>query len=295
MTRMHEDELEIDESLVRRLLAAQLPQWADLPIRRVEPAGTDNAIFRLGDELAARIPRIDWAADEPAKAHRWVPLLAPSLPLALPEPVALGEPGEGYPWPWSVCRWLEGEVATPEHLGDPAQTAADLAAFLVALRGVDSTGGPAPEGRGGPLAPRDGRVRESIEALADEIDVDEVTAEWEAALAAPEWSGDPVWIHGDLDARNLLASDGRLSGVVDFGTLAVGDPACDVMAAWKLLSSANRGAFRAALGVDDATWVRARGWVLSQALIALAYYTMETNAVLVLECRRWMAELLADR
>ncbi len=295
MSTMHEGELEIDVPLVGRLLEAQFPQWANQLIEPVEPSGTDNAIFRLGTDLAVRLPRIDWAADEPAKAHRWLPMLAPQLPLAVPVPVALGEPAEGYPWQWSVCLWLEGENATIDRIADPAQAAIDLAGFLAALQGIDPADGPPPEGRGGPLAPRDGRVRASIAALADEIDVEAVTAAWEAALDEPEWAGEPVWIHGDLDARNLLVDGGRLSGVLDFGTAAVGDPACDVMVTWKMLPAANRGDLRAALSVDDATWARARGWVVSQALIALAYYTMDTNPVLVLECRRWLAEALADR
>lgn len=259
---MHEDELEIDIPLMRRLLAAQVPRWADLPIERVEPAGTDNAIFRLGTDMAVRLPRVDWASDEPAKAQRWLPR-APSRPLAIPVPLELGAPGEGYPWEWSVCRWLEGENATADGIADPAQAAVDLARFIA--------------------------------ALADEIDVEAVTAAWEAALRAQEWSDPPVWIHGDLDSRNLLAQRGRLSGVLDFGTVAVGDPACDVVVAWKMLPAGMRDLFRAELSVDNATWERARGWALSQALIALACYTMETNPVLVLESGRWMAEALADR
>jgi aminoglycoside phosphotransferase (APT) family kinase protein len=290
---MHEGELEIDVPLVRRLLAAQFPRWADLPIERVEPAGTDNAIFRLGADLAVRLPRIRWANDEPAKAQRWLPRLAPLLPLAIPVPIALGTPAEGYPWEWSVCRWLGGENATVDRL-DPAHSATDLAGFIAAFQRIDATDGPPAEGRGGPLAPRDERVRDSIASLGDEIDAEAVAEEWEAALGAPEWSDAPVWIHGDLDSRNLLAERGRLSGVLDFGTLAVGDPACDVMVAWKMLPAETRGVFRAELSVDDATWARARGWVLSQALIALAYYTMETNPVLVRESWRWMAEVLAD-
>lgn len=242
---MHVDEFEIDIPLVRRLLAAQFPRWADLPIEPVEPAGTDNAIFRLGTDMAVRLPRIDWATDEPAKAHRWLPRLAPSLPLAIPVPIGLGAPAEGYPWEWSICRWLEGENATADRIADPAQAAIDLAKFISALQRIDPTDGPPPEGRGGPLAPRDERVRVSIASLADEIDVEAVTAAWEAALLAPEWSDPPVWIHGDLDARNLLAERGRLCGVLDFGTLAVGDPACDVMVAWKMLQTAARDVFRA--------------------------------------------------
>jgi len=295
MCAMHADELAIDAALVARLLAAQFPRWADLPIERVDPSGTDNAIYRLGADMAIRMPRQRSSGHVPAEEFRWLPMLAPNLPLAIPQPIALGEPAEGYPCQWLICRWLEGENATLERIADPSQAAMDLAEFISALQAVDPTGGPAPDGRGGPLAPRDEWTRDSIAALADEIDVDLVTAAWETALQAPEWSGRPVWIHGDLDARNMLVQRGRLSGVLDFATMAVGDPASDVMVAWKMLPAEHRDTFRAALAVDDSTWARARGWVLSQALMALSYYTMQTNPTLVLESRRWMREVLSDR
>jgi aminoglycoside phosphotransferase (APT) family kinase protein len=295
VTKMHADELDIDVRLVGRLVAEQFPQWADLGIESVEPSGTDNAVFRLGSEMAVRLPRLASASGAPVVEFHWLPKLAPSLPLAVPVPIALGEPAEGYPCTWSVCRWLDGEPATPDRILDPDLAALDLAGFIAALQRIDPTDGPPPEGRGGPLAPRDGRTRESIAALAGTIDVQDVTAAWEEALGAPSWTGPPVWIHGDLDPRNMLVVKGRLSAVLDFGTMAVGDPACDVMAAWKMLPAQARSRFRSSLSVDDATWMRARGWVLSQSLIALAYYTMETDPVLVLECRRWLGEVLADR
>ena len=291
MGAMHADELAIDAALVARLLAAQFPRWADLTIERVEPSGTDNAIYRLGADMAVRLPRQRSSGDVPAEEFRWLPMLAPQLPLAIPEPIALGEPAEGYPCQWLICRWLDGENATLERIADPAQAASDLAGFIAALQAVDPTGGPAPDGRGGPLAPRDEWTRDSIAVLADEIDVALVTTAWETALEAPEWSGTPVWVHGDLDARNMLIEHGRLSAVLDFATMAVGDPASDVMVAWKMLPAEHRDTFRAALGVDDATWARARGWALSQALMILSYYTTETNPTLVLEGRRWMREL----
>ena len=295
MCAMHADELAIDAALVTRLITEQFPRWTELPIERVEPSGTDNAIYRLGADMAIRMPRQRSSGDVPAEEFRWLPMLAPHLPLAIPEPIALGEPAEGYPCQWLICRWLDGENATLERIADPSLAATDLAGFISAMQAIDPTGGPAPDGRGGPLAPRDEWTRDSIAALADEIDVDLVTAAWETALQAPEWSAPPVWIHGDLDARNMLVQHGRLSGVLDFATMAVGDPASDVMVAWKMLPAEHRDTFRAALAVDDATWARARGWVLSQALMILSYYTMETNPTLVVESRRWMREVLADR
>lgn len=295
---MHADEVHTDASLVRSLLAVQFPQWADLPIVRVRSAGTDNALYRLGDELVARLPRRERSAGTLRKEHRWLPRLGPHLPVAVPVPLAAGRPASGYPFEWSVYAWLDGEDATVEPFTDPDRLAADLARFVAALQRLDPAGGPRPGEhnffRGAPLAARDATTRASIDGLGDGIDADTVTAAWEAALRVPGWERPPVWIHGDLDARNLLAVEGRLSAVIDWGGLGVGDPACDVMVAWKALSPDARDAFRAALSVDDATWARARGWVLSQALVALAYYTPRTNPVLVAEARRWLAEALAD-
>ena len=297
--KMHDDELDIDASLVRRLLASQFPHWAELPIERIEPTGTDNAIYRLGDDMVVRLPRVARTVATLEKERAWLPRLAPRLPLAVPVPLAEGMPAEGYPWVWSVYRWLDGVDATVEPIADLGRAASDLARFVAALQAIDPAGGPPPGAhnffRGEPLAARDAAVRSSIAALRDAIDVDAVTAEWEAALRAPEWRRPPVWIHGDLDARNVLVQGGRLSAVIDWGALGVGDPACDVMVAWKLLSVDTRGAFREALSIDDATWARGRGWALSQAVNALSYYTLETNAVLVREAQRWLAEVLADR
>jgi aminoglycoside phosphotransferase (APT) family kinase protein len=291
--RMHVDEMDTDPALVRRLVATQFPDWAGLPIEPVPFFGTDNAIYRLGDELAVRLPRREKNVETLAKELRWLPVLAPQLPLPIPTPVAVGEPGAGFPFRWAVYRWVAGEAPSSATVG-----AGDLAAFIAALQRVDPAGGPLPGPhnafRGEPLARRDGPVRAALRALSSTLDVAAATSVWETSLAAAEWSEAPVWIHGDLDARNVLVRDGRLSGVIDFGCLGVGDPACDVMVAWKLFSAGSRESFRAALAVDGATWRRARGWALSQALGALSYYTNENNPVLVREARRWLAEALAD-
>ena len=291
--RMHADELEVDVPLVRRLLAQQFPTWSELPLEPVLQRGTDHAIFRLGDELSVRLPRIAWAVGQPELEQEWLPRLAPHLPLAIPRPVALGRPGCGYPHRWAVHTWLPGEPATAGRLRDPVEAARDLARFITALRGIDTIDAPA-AGRGEPLATRDEQTRIWLARLGGAVDATAVTEVWEAALAAPVWDGPPRWVHGDLDSRNLLARDGRLSGLVDFGGLGVGDPACDVSTAWKLFAGESREVFGAELDVDDATWARARGHVVSQALGALAYYTIENNAVLVLEGRRWLGEALAD-
>jgi aminoglycoside phosphotransferase (APT) family kinase protein len=292
---MHADEVDTDATLVRRLLIAQFPQWAGLPIEPVRSAGTDNAIYRLGDDLAVRLPRIHWAVGQVEKEQRWLPRLAPHLRLAIPVPFAKGAPGEGYPWHWSVGPWLEGENATVDRIRDLREAATDLAAFIAALQRIDPTGGPrpGPTERGVPLAVRDSDTRTAIAALCGEVDTDGVTAAWDAALAAPVWQRPEVWIHGDLSSGNLLAVRGRVSAVIDFGALNVGDPSCDLSVAWTLFSGESREVFRAALSVDDATWARGRGWALSWALIALPYY-LRTNPVIVASARHTIAEVLAD-
>jgi aminoglycoside phosphotransferase (APT) family kinase protein len=293
---MHIDEVPTDSGLVRRLLAAQFPQWADLPLAPVPSAGTDNAIYRLGDDLAVRLPRIHWATGQVAKERAWLPKLAPLLPLQLPVQLAVGEPGAAYPYQWAIYRWLPGEHATSAPLADPPLAARDLAAFILALQQIDPTGGPlATEHnlRGVPLALRDAATRAAIAAMGNLVDAELATRVWEAALRAPPWEREPVWFHGDLLPGNLLVVDGRLSAVIDWSGLGVGDPACDLMCAWALFSGESREAFRAALGVDDATWDRARGQALSQAVIFVPYY-LHTNPVGVASARRMITALLAD-
>jgi aminoglycoside phosphotransferase (APT) family kinase protein len=286
---MHADEVEIDEALVRGLLAEQFPEWAHLPLSRVEPAGTANAIFRLGAALSLRLRRRDGPTEPGRKEVDWLPRLAPSLPLEIPVPVAQGRPSGQYPWFWDVYTWVEGETAPVEEI-DGIRGARDLATFVAALQQVDPAG--APQGRGIPLNERDKEIRYWL----GRFDGDPaVTVEWERALAAPPWEGPPVWHHGDLDVRNWLVRGGRIRAVIDWGSMGVGDPACDVMVAWKLHSREARDAFREALPTDDATWERARGWVLSQAIAALAYYTPENNPALYHEAQSWLELVLSER
>lgn len=294
---MHPDEFETDVSLVRRLLEAQLPQWASLPIAPVPSAGTDNAIYRLGQDMAVRLPRIEQVAGQIDKEHTWLPRLAPQLPLAVPLPLARGTPGEGFPWPWAVVRWLDGENATSERVADLRGAATTLAHFVGALQRIDPAGGPPPGRanfyRGAPLAARDSQTRTAIEALHGTLDTAAATAAWEAALAAPAWDRAPVWIHGDLQPGNLLAERGRITAAIDFGGLGVGDPACDLLVAWNLLAGEARNDFRRALRVDDATWSRGRGWALSVGLIGLLYY-IDTNPGFVRFARHMIDEVLRD-
>jgi aminoglycoside phosphotransferase (APT) family kinase protein len=286
---MHLGELEIDEALVRRLLGEQFPEWADLPLRRIQPTGTVNAIFRLGDELSVRLARREGPTEPGGKEHDWLPRLALSLPVEIPVPVAQGRPTRAYPWFWDIHTWVEGETMPVEET-DAIRAARDLAALVAALQRVSPDG--APPGRGIPLAERDREIRYWLARFDGDP---AVTAEWERALAAPPWNGPPVWHHGDLDVRNWLVRDGHIRGVIDWGSMGVGDPACDVMVAWKLHSPAARDAFREALPTDNATWERARGWVLSQAVAALAYYTPENNPALYGEAEAWLELVLSER
>ena len=230
------------------------------------------------------------------KEHRWLPKLAPLLPLPIPVPLAQGAPNHGYPWPWSVYRWLEGENATLERIADLPEFAISLAKFLLALQRIDALDGP-PAGehnffRGGPLTTYDAETRETIGELAGEVNTDAPTEVWEAALNAT-WRGAPVWVHGDVAPGNLLVKNGRLNAVIDFGCSGVGDPACDLVMAWTFFSGENREAFRATLGLDHGTWARARGWALWKALITLAEH-LHSNPAKSSEARRIIAEILAD-
>ncbi|MHB1355233.1 MAG: aminoglycoside phosphotransferase family protein [Anaerolineae bacterium] len=295
--KMHIDEVDTDAALVGRLLATQFPQWAALSIEPVASAGTDNALYRLGDKMVVRLPRVHSASAQVDKEQHWLPRLAPYLPLAIPIPLAKGEPGEQYPYHWSVYSWLEGEKASAHQIADPRQAAIDLAQFIRALEQIDTTGGPPPGVhnffRGEPLAMRDEATRASIASLRELFPVKTLTAVWDAAITAPVWQAPPVWLHGDLHSENLLAVQGRLCAVIDFGGLGVGDPACDVMTAWLYLPEDTRGVFCSTLGVDDATWMRARGWALTFSLAALPYYWV-TNPVLADISRHAIDEILAD-
>jgi aminoglycoside phosphotransferase (APT) family kinase protein len=285
---------DIDLPLVRRLIATQFPRWAGLPITKVSSAGTDNAIYRLGDQMAVRLPRRPWVAANVTKEQRWLPRLAPLLPLAVPVPLALGTPGDGFPFPWLVCQWLDGDTAAGEPDIDLPDAAAQLGRFVAALEQIDTTGGP-PSFRGGPVSTLDDRVRGEIRDLGADgtIDPDLATAAWQTALAAPAWDRDPVWVHADLSPLNLLARHRRLTAVIDFGALGLGDPAIDMLPAWTWLTAQTRGLFRAEAKADDATWARGRGWGLGLGLGAAHLYRA-SNPVLAAIGRHAIAEVTAD-
>jgi aminoglycoside phosphotransferase (APT) family kinase protein len=278
---------------VSRLVAAQVPQWAGLPVREVSLQGWDNRTFRLGDDLSVRLPSAAGYVPQIEKEHRWLPCLAPCLPLPIPAPIAKGQPALGYPSEWSIYRWLPGEPVATACIPDLDRFASDLAGFLGALYRVDPGDGP-PAGphsfyRGGPLATYDAETRRSIDVLRDEIDAGAATRIWEEALAA-EWHGPPVWVHGDVAVANLLVQDGRLSAVIDFGSSAVGDPACDTVIAWTYLTGYARHIFRKELPVDQGAWTRGRGWALWKALILIA----GTDPIKANDARRVLKEVLGS-
>lgn len=291
------DRLVIDVSLVRRLIDRQFPQWKDLSILPVAVSGWDNRTFHLGEDMVVRIPSAPEYALQVEKEHKWLPKLAPFLPVSIPTPLAMGEPGDGYPWKWSIYRWLEGESAVSAPIADLSDFAASLAEFLRALQSIDASGGPAAGlhsfYRGGSLSIYDAETRKAIATLKGKIDVHAITEVWETALATT-WHKTPVWVHGDMSEGNVLVKEGRLSAVIDFGQLAVGDPACDLAMTWTFFKGKSRQAFRDHLMLDDATWARGRAWALWKALIVAAGFTNPNNTESE-KCWRIIDEVLADQ
>jgi aminoglycoside phosphotransferase (APT) family kinase protein len=294
---MHVDEVEVDAALVAGMLHTQLPDLAELPIRRVASGGTENAIFRLGDRLALRMPLQQSAVSGLLKEMRWLPVLRPYVRLETPTIVRSGRATSAYPFPWAVVRWLDGEDAMSASVDSTLDLAHALADFVADLRSIPAAQLPPPgsEGftRGGPLRRRDEDFHTALPRCAPVVDVSRVATIWRDALVAPDWDGPPVWLHADLIAPNLLVRDGRLAGVLDFGAMATGDPAYDLIVAWFVLDAAGRRLFLDRVGIDDATCRRARGLVVSQSVIALPYYR-DTNPVMVATALRGIAEVLSD-
>jgi aminoglycoside phosphotransferase (APT) family kinase protein len=283
--------MEPTAELVRDLVAEQFPHWSDLSVTPVARQGNDNRTFRLGDDLAVRLPAGPGYAAAVQKEDRWLPVLAGHLTVAVPEVVATGRPGAGYPHPWSVRRWLPGAVLTDAGEVDDARLGADLGAFVRELRHAPADGGPAAGAhsflRGQHPRAYDLEVRQALAGLGD-VDRAACADIWAGALAT-DWTAEPVWFHGDLAPGNVLLVDGQLAGVIDFGTCGVGDPACDLVIAWTGLDDAGRAAFRDAVDLDEGTWARARGWSLWKALIT------GPDSPLRAEQQRALAALLADR
>jgi len=293
----HNKQLIINENLVRHLVAAQFPQWKSFAVRTVARSGWDNRTFHLGNEMLVRMPSDAEYALQVTKEQEWLPKLALTLPLQIPAPLALGAPAAEYPWHWSVYRWIEGEAASTARINDLTKFATDLAQFLVALEQIDSTDGPlaGPHSfyRGGDLLTYDAETQQAFEILKDKIDVTTARDIWETALATT-WHGSPVWVHGDVSVGNLLVKDGQLNAVIDFGQLAVGDPACDLAISWTLFKEQSREAFRSVLNLDNGTWARGRAWTLWKALICAADLTT-SNAVEAAQALGIIDEVLADQ
>jgi aminoglycoside phosphotransferase (APT) family kinase protein len=273
-------QLNIDERLARRLVAAQFPKWQDLPIRPVAVNGWDNRTFHLGDDMLIRMPSAEHYAVQVEKEQIWLPKIASSLPLAIPIPIAMGKPGEDYPWAWSIYRWLEGSTAASANIDDLSEIAKGLATFLNALHNIDTVDGPPPGlhsfHRGGLLETYDHETRHAIDFLRDKIDTQTAVALWEEALKTT-WTKSPVWVHGDISPGNLLVNNGKLSAVIDFGQLTVGDPACDLAIAWTFFKGKSRKVFKTLLPLDAATWARGRAWTLWKALMTAAGSTNPNN------------------
>lgn len=288
--------IKIDENLVRQLVTKQFPKWKDLSIQSVAHQGWDNRTFHLGDEMLVRLPSADHYAAQVEKEQFWLPKLKPFLPIAIPEPLELGEPDDEYPWKWSIYRYLPGESAATAKIDDLSDFALSLAEFLLALQDIDTIGGPTPGEhsfhRGGSLNVYHDEVMRAVDILQGKIDIDNVLAIWESARHT-NWINSPVWVHGDVSVGNLLVQNGHLSAVIDFGQLTVGDPACDLAIAWTLFKDKPREIFKTKLHLNSETWARGRAWVLWKALMTAAGLTDPNNAE-SRQCMRIIKEVIAD-
>lgn len=264
----------MDEALVRRLLQDQHPDLADRSLAPLA-SGWDNALLRLGPDLIVRLPRRELAAHLVEHELRWLPRLAPRLPLPIPVPVRTGVPGPGYPWAWSIVPYFPGAPALIDRPREGLAAAQALGAFVAALHQPAPSDAPVNPFRGIPLADRSDRTLTWVDQLADTIDAPAVARCWLDHVAVPRWTGPTVWLHGDLHPNNVVVHQGEVSAVIDFGDLCSGDPATDLAIAWMLLPREARPRFRAAAGdvsdVDDDTWRRGRGWALSLGLAYLAH------------------------
>lgn len=269
--KLHDDEIDINAVLVRQLLDSQFPVWADSRLRVLSGLGTDNAMYMLGDDKVVRLPRTARSATNIEKERLWLPKLAPFLPVSIPTILGRGSPAARYPLPWIIYRWMEGQPPYAESMLDHHQAAIDLGNFVAEMRKISSLKGPRCK-RGQPLSTRDEETRVAITELSNIYDVNLLIDMWESALAAPLWSDDPVWIHGDLHPGNILTQNRRVTAVLDFGAAGVGDPACDMMVGWTLLTSETRQIFRSIVQPDHATWARGLGWALTFGIVGYPYY-----------------------
>lgn len=295
IAKLHADEVDIDLHLVTSMLASQFPQWAALAIAPVAIAGTDNAMLRLGDELYIRLPRTPSAAAALERENRYPALLSAHLPIPVPVPLALGQPQAGYPFGWCVGRWIKGQ--TPICGEGSHVLAQQLGEFVHALHAIPISDPELQECltsyRGGPLGARDALTRSAIAQCGDYLDTDILLQVWEIVSQIQENSAGPCWIHTDIQPGNLLVNEDKLAAVIDWGGMAVGDPAVDLIVAWNLLDKNNRDVFKRAVDTDTATWVRGRAWALSIGVIAYAYY-VEKEPVLARTSRYQIEQVAAE-
>jgi aminoglycoside phosphotransferase (APT) family kinase protein len=279
MHSMPAAEVDVSEELVRKLIADQHPDLADRELTLMAN-GWDNTMFRLGDDLLVRLPRREVAAALVVHEQRWLPELAPRLPLPIPAPVRTGKPSptHGYPWWWSIIAFMPGDIAARTAPGDPHQAATTLGAFLRALHTQAPPDAPVNPVRGVPLARREAAFAANLQTLGDRVDQATMRRLFDAALATPPWTGPPLWLHGDLHAANILVHEGEISGVIDFGDITGGDPATDLSVAWSVIPAVARETFWATYGgradgdrADDATKDRAKGWAVAFAAVYLAH------------------------
>jgi aminoglycoside phosphotransferase (APT) family kinase protein len=295
--KMHDDQLTVPAQTARALVDAQFPQWRRLPVRPVHASGTVNAIFRIGGELAARFPlrpgdpeTVRQELEKEAAAARE---LAGRTRFPTPEPVAIGEPGAGYPLPWLVQTWLTGVTAIDDDPGGSEGFARDLADFIRGVRAIDTDGrGFSGRGRGGDLRSHDAWVETCFQNSERVLDVPRLRQIWEALHVLPRGPGEDVMSHKDLIPGNVLVSGGRLAGVLDVGDLGPADPALDLVAAWHLLEAGPRQVFRDDLGSGDLEWERGKAWAFEQALGAVWYYA-ESNPDFSRTCRRTLERIEA--
>lgn len=294
---MHEHELKIDEHLVHALIKEQCLSWAHLPLTSVASSGTDNALFRLGNDCVVRLPRVEWKPGSNNKnidkEYEWIRKIAPCLKTPISEPLFKGHSNEYYPWSWIVAKWNDGANPAFENNNEYQLLAKDLACFLNNLHSISLANGPSSR-RGVALTSSDldAETRQAISELEGEVDILTVTSLWNQLTHVPAWNKAPVWVHGDFLPGNILVQNNRLTAVIDFSDLGIGDPACDLIIAWSLLNSHSRQVFREHLeNIDDDTWERGRGWALSIALIMLPYYK-NTNPTLATLARRMIEHVL---
>jgi aminoglycoside phosphotransferase (APT) family kinase protein len=295
--KLHAGEIDISAGLAAALIAGQFPRWAGLAVRPVTSAGTECVLYRLGDDLVIRLPRLPGGTLDTLLTEGALTRLAPLLPVPVPELVAEGRPTTDYPASWGVLRWLEGDTPVEGHLTAPGPLAADLAAFLLALWRIDLAqvelaGGPAAY-RGGPLAEEHEFTVDAIEQVRAQVDADAARTIWDDAMRLPAWDGPATFVHADMMPGNILTRNGRLGAVIDFAAAGIGDPSVDLIAAWMLLPAQVRPAFRHATRVDDATWLRGRARALSWSAGHLRYY-QDTSPVMAANARYTIGEVLAD-